>query len=580
MEARAVSNATAASRTSADARNVRWATVAVLATFTALSLTVVGQLVWSVVVDGEIWTGSLGYVFDSMQYLAWVREGADHFLSGNLFSLEPPVRNYLNPGLILSSGLSLLGLSIPLSYAIWIPIGITLLIWTSLRFTKWLGLTGWSGVSLIALALLYKVPAATLLNGHIPQTNVNALTYGGTDAWPVYWSWGFSLTAVSVALLCLGIMRYDAIRNSGITASASLMAIALFCSWLQPWQGAILLAVIIGGELIAGFIIPGAGLRGRLGLLATTAVAGTLPLAYYAILGRIDEAWRINGAQANTYMAHISWWTPIALLLPLLAISAFAYRSRPNDFREIAIRLWPLVAIAELLTIHVTKAGNTATHSLKGITFPLAAMTVAVAAPFFRRLAERNRAGAGILATAAIGILFIPGAIPQIHSQLEEMKPYGRGGYLYNTPHERDALAWLAKQKKPGSVFASSLYGAMVPWQTDRSTWVGHETWSPRFQGRSYFNENLLNGHLPAITNGLSPADVVKWTGARWVFQDCYHKSVQRGKRYPTLQSQLRRIVVSTHKFGCATIWEVTPGKGPAPAGIDRYHLNWRASDG
>jgi hypothetical protein len=279
-------------------------------------------------------------------------------------------------------------------------------------------------------------------------------------------------------------------------------------------------------------------------------------------------------------MTGISWWTPFALFLPLLAVSAFAYRFRPKDFRDIAIRLWPIVAIAELLTIHITKAGNTATHALKGITFPLAALTVLVAAPLFKKLAERSRVGAATLATALIGVLFIPGAIAQIDFQLGDMDPDGRGGYVYGTPHERDALEWLAKQKGPGGVYSASLYGSMVPWHTDRSTWVGHETWTPRFQGRSAFNENTAVGHLPAIANGLSPADVVKWTGARWVLQDCYHADVQRRKRYPTLDSQLRRIVVSTHKFGCTTIWEITPGKGPAPAGIDRYHLNWRESDG
>jgi hypothetical protein len=340
-------------------------------------------------------------------------------------------------------------------------------------------------------------------------------------------------------------------------------------------------AVIVGGEVIAGFAIKGgSGLGGRLTLLVTTAFAGSLPLAYYAILGKVDEAWRINGVQANDYVSGLSWWTPIAILLPLLATSAFAYRFRPSDFRTIAIRLWPVVALAELFTIHITEAGNTATHSLKGITFPLAVMTVAVATPVFKRLAERNRIGAATLATAAVGLLIIPGAIAQIRSQLEEMDTNSRGGYTYNTPHERDALAWLAKQKGPGGVYASSLFGSMVPWQTDRSTWVGHETWTPRFQGRSYFNENVLNGHLPELANGLSPADVIKWTGARWVLQDCYHADVQRLNKFPKLSTQLRRIVVSTHKFGCTTIWEITPGKGPAPPGIDHYHLNWRKSDG
>ena len=540
----------------------------------------VGVISWNVAFNGAIWTGAVGYVFDSMQYLAWVREGADHFLAGNLFQLEPPVRNYLNPGLIISSGLSKLGLSIPLAYAFWIPVGIALLVWVVRKFVSWLELTGWTSVAVITLALLYKFPIATLLKGHVPEVNVNALTYGGTDAWPVYWSWGFSLTAVSVALLCLGVMRYDALRNSGVRVSWQLMAIALFCSWLQPWQGAILLAVVVGGEVIAGVVFKdGAGLRGRLTLLASTSIAGCLPLAYYAILGKVDESWRINGVQANHYVGGVSWWTPFALFLPLLAGAALVYIKRPENFRDIAIRLWPPVAIAEMLTIQWTKAGNTSTHSLKGITFPLAALAVVGVAPYFKRLSERSEIAASLCGVALIGLLFIPGATFQIHSQLLDMRMDERGGYYYVSPHDEEALKWLETQKGPGGVYASSLYGSMVPWRTDRPTWVGHETWTPRFQGRSYFNENLLNGHLPAITLGMQPADVVKWSGARWVFQDCYHRFIQRGKKYPTLDSQLDAIAVSKHRFGCAAIWEIKPG-GPAPANIDRYHLTWRASDG
>ncbi len=556
------------------------ATRAVLGLFAAMSLTVVGVITWNVLFNGSIWTGAVGYVFDSMQYLAWIREGADHFFAGNLFQLEPPVRNYINPGLLISSGLSKLGISIPLTYAFWIPVGIALLIWVIRRFSNWLELSGWTSVAVVALALLYKFPIARLLEGHVPVTNVNALTYGGTDAWPVYWSWGFSLTAVSVALLCLGVMRYDQIRQSPRRVSWSLMAIALFCSWLQPWQGAILLAVIVGGEVIAGIVLKGgAGLKGRITLLATTVVAGTLPLAYYAILGKVDESWRINGIQANHYVSGVSWWTPFALFLPLLAAAAIAYTWRPNNFRDIAIRLWPVVAIAEMLTIHVTKAGNTSTHALKGITFPLAVLAVAGAAPFFAQLSKRSARGSAALATLLIGLLFIPGAVAQIESQVKEMSVNERGGYYYISPNDEKALAWLTTQKGPGGVYASSLYGSMVPWRTDRPTWVGHETWTPRFQSRSYFNENTLNGHLPTIAFGLSPADVAKWTGARWVFQDCYHRLIQKGKKYATLDSQLDGIAISKHKFDCATIWEIKPG-GPPPAGIDRYHLTWRPSDG
>ncbi|MEI7559157.1 MAG: hypothetical protein WCJ63_01065 [Actinomycetes bacterium] len=555
-----------------------------LAIFAGLSLTVVGVVLWNVIANGAHWSGALGYVFDSMQYLAWIREGSDHVLSGNLFWTEPPIRDYLNPGLIISSGLHLLGLSIPLSYAFWVPVGIILVCWAVVKYVGDFIPSGWGKVAAVALALLYKIPIHDLLQGRVPSRNLNAVTYAGFDAWPVYWSWGFSLTGVAVALLCGGLLVYDRVRNSGKRFSVALAAMALLCSWLQPWQGATLLAVVIGGEILGRWILgrdSDAGLRGRLTLLGSTAVFGILPLVYYAILGKYDEAWRINGIQANNYVSGASWWTAFAILGPLLLGAATALRFKPKGFRDIAIRIWPVIAIVQLIVIQSTQIGNTATHALKGITVPLATLTVIGVGPWLMSIGRKTSPilSSGI-AIVLIGLLFVPGAIDQVKAQVNEMQLEGRGGYFIAADNER-ALDFIAASPRKGGVYASSLQGSMVPWRSDRNTWVGHETWTPRFQGRSYFNEQVLVGALPAEANGLSPAAVVRWTGASFVLQDCYHTYLDRFRPHESLRAQLAPITKSVHQFGCATVYEIVEGpRGPAPAGIDRYHLDWTKADG
>lgn len=581
-----------ADRTRAQAAT-EWGAIAL---FAALSLYVLGRVVWGVAVHGWIWTGALGYVFDTMQYLAWVREMGDHFLAGNMFSFDPIVRNYFNPGLGLSGLLYRLGVPIPIAYALWVPVGIVAMAWVTVAYLRRMVEPGWPQAIAIALALLFKVPAGWLLEGRVPGEFVNAASYASWDAWPVNWAWGFSLTALAVALLVVGLLRYESDRRLDRAFSPMLAAIAFLCSWFQPWQGSELLAIIVGGELLALLLLARPDrttIRRRATLIATTCVAGVVPLAYYAILGEVDDSWLINGIQANHYVRGVSWWTGPLVLGPLLVAALLAYRSRPRDFGQIAIRIWPPIALAQLAFIDATEIGNTATHALKGITIPLAALAVTGLAPWVRKL--RPPALAGVLVAGAVSLLIVPGAWKQIEYQDYEMTwPNGRGGYFIDR-HDQDAIDFVAASKTPGNVIASSLINSQVPWQTDRQAWVGHETWTPRFQGRSFFMENLLAGGLEDWTPPVNTADFLRWTGARFLIDDCYHsKSRQIRARLerkrarskgvapdlpPQLEPRLAPVVASTHRFGCATVYELKkPAPNvPEPRNVGVYRLDWPA---
>ena len=545
---------------------VRIARGVVLACFAALSLTVVITIAWNSFFNDAIWSGAVGFVLDSMQYLAWVREGSEHLFSANLFTLSPPVRDYINPALLLSSVLHLSGVSIPIAYALWVPIGIALLIWIVPKYVSSHIGRGWPFVFALALALMYKLPAAEVLETIVPRKNSNALLYGGFDSWPVYWSWGFSLTAVAVALLIFGLLRYAKERATGRRLSTALVATAIACSWLQPWQGAILIAVVVSGELLSSRFDQGASLqlsRSRLWLAASTAVAGVIPLAYYAVLGRLDQSWLANGDQANDYVSGTSWWTPLALFGPLLMAALFACRRRPTSFSEWAIRLWPLIAILELFAIAVTGVGNTATHALKGITIPLAILAVIGARSLFQRRSPLFRIA---LAVFCVLVLIVPGSIVQVNRQLKEMKIEAANGYFIS-PGERDALNYIADSRLQGSVLGGQLYSSMVPWRSGRQVWVGHETWTPQYRERAYFAEVLLNGDLPGAVFPVDPGQFAQSLGVRFVLVDCQHNNLR-------LLRQLRPYAVSIKQFGCAAVVEIRPDrKVNLPAAIARYRL-------
>ena len=529
----------------------------------------------------------MGYVFDSMQYLAWAREMGDHMFSANMFSLEPPVRNYINPGLKLSGLLYAVGIGPRWAYGVWIPLGIIALIAAVPRLVRHLTGGGWAAVAAIALALLFKLPAGDFVKGIVPKANWNATVYSGYDSWPVFWSWGYSLTAIAVALLCTGVLVYSRERSSGKAFSPLLATIALTVSWLQPWQGSLLLGMIVLGELVAwralevGDRFPA---RPRIGLVLTTCLAGAAPLAYYAVMGAIDDSWRINGLQANHYLSGISWWTPLFVLWPLLIAAVPAVIKRPASFTDIAIRLWPPLAIAQMFAIAITGVGNTAQHALKGISIPLAILAVQGAAPTIKKL---RPALAALVSVSLIALLTIPGAYYQVKDQSHEMNPLGRGGYFIH-PSEVAALDYLASAPRQGGVVSSSTLGSMVPWRTGRQTWVGHETWTPRFQSRSQFMEVLLGGVLPYWKPAADPAEFAKWTGAAYLVDDCYHSDQRRfnrafalkthtGNHVTTLSEQLKPVTASVHKFDCATVYELKPAARPAetPRSLRVFRLEW-----
>src|SRR5436305_4181618 len=107
------------------ARRIDWFDLGVLALFAAISVWILAIDLWQVVVHGRVWTGTDGvYIVDQMQYLAWIKSASHHFLTSNMFVVQPTKADYFQPAVTLSAGLTALGVAPSLAVLLWKPVAV------------------------------------------------------------------------------------------------------------------------------------------------------------------------------------------------------------------------------------------------------------------------------------------------------------------------------------------------------------------------------------------------------------------------------------------------------------------------
>ena len=90
-----------------------------------ISLWVLGLDLWQVIVHHRVWTGTDGvYIVDQQQYLSWIRDASNHVLSSNLYVLHPTPHDYFQPAVLISGGLTALGMAPWLSLLLWKPVAV------------------------------------------------------------------------------------------------------------------------------------------------------------------------------------------------------------------------------------------------------------------------------------------------------------------------------------------------------------------------------------------------------------------------------------------------------------------------
>jgi hypothetical protein len=159
--------------------------------------------------------------------------------------------------------------------------------------------------------------------------------------------------------------------------------------------------------------------------------------------------------------------------------------------------------------------------------------------------------------------LTVPVAIDKLgvaHRLVKDNKIY--------TADEQHALQYLARDPEPGGVLTPIHLGALVPFVTGRHTYIGDCYWSlPDCAGRNV--NSWLAVHWGRLWAPVA-REFVNSTGARFVIKDC------KGRDH--LWKELHAIVLSVHRFGCASVYELeTPSElvRSWPSGRAPRHLPW-----
>jgi hypothetical protein len=486
----------------------------------ALSMWVVALNLWLAAKHGLVWTGIDGeFAVDQMQYLAWVQDASRHVLVSDLFVLRATPHDYLQPMVVISGGLTALGMAPWLALLVWKPVAVAATFFAVRAYCRRALPTRWQRLAALTLALF-----AAFFG-----------TFG--DEWIPFLSWGYPFGLVGLAAMVGALVAYEEARQDGRRLWLA-PALGLLAAWLHPWQGELLILVIIGSELVVRRRAFGTRSRRSLLLPAATIVATAMPLVYYTILERADPVWRL----AETVTRHHRWSLSSAVLplLPLLVASALAYRRPPGGFIGLSARIWPLAGLAVWL---LTKAGLGATplHAWAGITIPLGVLSVEGVRGVGLNRVPANR----LIGALAVAVLTIPGSYLLVSPAEGYIAP-SMGNQNLITASEQRAFRSLANDHQAGGVLSSYRLGDAVPGETGRHTYSGDYRWS----GVDYADHEvtaweLLNGFV----TGSAARRFVFRSGARFVLADC-------GARVDLMRT-LAPARLTVHRLGCAAVYEI-----------------------
>lgn len=539
----------------------------VLALFGLVSLFVLALDLWRVVFDGRVWTGTDGvYIVDQMQYLAWIKDASHHLLASNLFVLRPTPHDYFQPAVVISGGLTAIGVPAWVSLLVWKPVAVVAFFFAVRALVVRVMGGLWARRVALVLALFF---------GSFTTVYGNFSVLG--DLFPGFLSWGYVFGLMALAAMVWALVAYadvrvpaladrapaladPAVNGDGRGAPGRVVGAAEWRSWLggamrelvrwrtwlpgalgalatllHPWNGELLIALVVAAELV---MLAGRryGLR-HLPLTAATLVGTGIALLYYAILGKADLNWKL--AQVASKHA-FSFWSITLALVPLLVPALIAYTRRPTTFLAAVTRTWPVAAFG-IFVLSGTSLGATPLHAFQGITIPLAVLAVEGL-----QLAGWHRVKRPMLVGGVAVLLFTIPATAYEFKVARHLSAPTPNNANFIRHDERSAITYLAHAKQPGTVMARSYLGAAVPGRTGRHTYVGDCLWSePGCLTLTNNAQNLFDGALkPAAARSF-----VLSSGARFVLADCQTTADMRKLLGP--------IIRSARSFGCAAVYEV-----------------------
>jgi hypothetical protein len=472
---------------------------------------------------GGVLSGSDGALpgADQLLYLGWARESGESVLVADPFDLRGP-NNVLAPLYLLSGLAAKTGLDLRAAVWLWKPVAAVLLVTAFAAYAReFLEGTGARLVALV-LALFYFSPILPLLDwlGLISLFHGFEFLLISGELMPAWQMWGYLHAALAIAFLALALLaagraveaedRADRLRLAAWSGAA-----ALGVSWLHPWQGLTLLAILVA-------VMGWGRFERRLRILVVPLVAAAIPLVAYTALAIGSRQWEIAAQQNEAPL--LPWAFVVGALAPLAAVGALGVRWPVEPVRERILLVWPVAAFAVYLAV-----SNGRFHAFQGMSLPLAILAVRG----WPRLGARRA-----VTVAGLALVTVPGPVYEIDT-LRRSIDGGTAPYTLR-PDEARALRWLDRAPRAGGVLAPEYIGMAVPAWTGRRTWVGHHAWTPHYQQRRDQAEALFTGRLePEQARSLVAA-----IGPTYLLADCRHRA--------DLSAALG---VPSHRFGCATVY-------------------------
>lgn len=508
-------------------RQLSWFEVGLLLAFSLVSVWVAALDLWQVLVHGRVWTGADSlWGVDQYQYQAWVRAASQHLLVSNLFVLHPTPADYFQPAIVISGALTALGVAPWLSLLLWKPVAVAAVFFA---FREYVNRTvEGRGARAAALALALFFGSYTIVYGSSGPIG---------DLFVGFLAWGYPFALLGLAAMVGALIAYDRTRGAKrLSWAPGLFGAA--ASSVHPWNGALLIAVVLGAELVMtrGRRVT----RAQLALPIRTVALTAIPLAYYVLLGKADPSWRL--AQAASKHS-FPLWSIVLELTPLLLPALLAYRRYPRSFIVAATMFWPLAAFAEFV-VSTTRFAATPVHAFQGITLPLAVLAVVgLRGVRFNRLPF-----AAVLGALLVAAFTIPGTVSEL-SLAHRMVAFRPGDNNFITKSEHRALDYVADSRRPGGVVTRVYLGQLVPGATGRRTFVGDCLWSqPGCPARMGAVHELFVGNPKPTVARRFVAYLVS-QDARFLVEDCESTA--------KLDSVLAPLITSVHRFGCASVYEI-----------------------
>lgn len=502
-----------------------WAILAALAAWALVPLAIL-LVHWRTGPPAGTFVGAEGIqIGDQLQYVAWIRESGDHGLISNRFDTVDDPHVFPHPMWALSGLAWKLGASLQVAFLLWKPVAVVALFAGFAAYVRRRVPDGpGARAAALAAALFYFSPAAWLFDWAdvLEGQQFPSLTIA-LELFPAGLVWGVFPTAIALGLMPVFLLGVERLLEAGGSTgrAAAIGAAGALVSWLHPWQGLTLLAIL------AGLWAWGRFGRRELARMAVPAALTAAPLVLYAILTRTDSAWSVV-SEPNS-MPHFGWWLAAALVPPL-ALAATGLRGPADTPGERILRLW----VPAALVVYLSLQSSFFYHALAGLSLPLAVL----GARGLARLSVPRAAVAGLVALVTLpGLAF---AVDYLARDLD-------GHFL--APGETAAFEHLRESDRPGPVLARLELGRALPAHADRNTWVGHATWTPRNDERDRRADDLFRGGLdPATARAL-----VRESRAAYVLADCESGGV-------LLREALGPLVRSVRRFGCATVYELRRG--------------------